>query len=114
MITIFIILDENLIIFLFGNEWSGVISILKMVIIFYAFKFVVSPVTYSLYIVRKLHWNLYGQFFYLFCLFIPILIGSYLGFNSEYIIGFHVLGACIAYLVYLFMSYYCAIKGSKI
>ena len=114
VIIVFIVVDENLLIFLFGDEWSGILNILKMVIIFYAFKFVISPLTYSLYIVRKLHWNLYGQFFYLSCLFTPILVGSYLGYSPEYIIGLHVLGACVAYLVYLSMSYYCAIKGSKI
>ena len=112
-ISLFFI-DENILIFLFGDQWSGITSILKLVIIFYTFKFIVSPLTYSLYIVRKLHWNLYGQFFYLTCLFLPILVGYFYNFSPNFIIGMHVGGACIAYLFYLAISFYCAKKGSTL
>lgn len=113
-VFIFLVIDENIISFIFGAEWVGVLFILKMMIVFYAFKLVISPLTYSLYVVRKLDWNLYAQIFYLICLLLPIVIGWYFGFDANLIITLHVLGACFAYLHYLLISYYCAKKGRKL
>lgn len=113
-IIVFVFVDDKIVNLIFGDQWIGITNILKMLIVFYAFKFVVSPLTYSLYVVRKLHWNLYGQFFYLSCLFLPITIGWYLDYDANLVIALHVLGACIAYTCYLGLSYYCAKKGSAL
>ena len=110
-ISALLVIDENIVDLIFGEQWIGVTDILSMIIVFYAFKFVVSPLTYSLYVVRKLHWNLYGQFFYLACLFLPVVFGWYMGFDAQLIIALHVFGACISYTFYLVASYYCAKKG---
>lgn len=102
--------DENIVKLILGDQWAGITNILRMVIVMYAFKFVVSPLTYSLYVVRRLNWNFYGQLFYLSCLFLPVAIGWYLSWNSYLVITLHVTGACIAYTCYLGVSYHCAKK----
>ena len=112
--TVFLVVDENIVKLIFGDQWVGITYILRAVVVFYAFKFVVSPLTYSLYVVRRLHWNLFGQLLYLTCLFMPVAIGWYLGYQANLIISLHVVGACIAYTWYLGMSYYCAVKGSAL
>lgn len=109
----FLILSPSIIKFLFGEQWDGLLEVLLLVIIFYAFKFTVSPLTYSMYIVRKLHWNLIGQFFYLICLFTPIYIGIQLNLEPILIVALHVFGAVTAYLGYLFASYACANENIK-
>ncbi|EHQ56704.1 membrane protein involved in the export of O-antigen and teichoic acid [gamma proteobacterium HIMB55] len=111
--ALFFINDKNLT-FLFGNQWSGIADILKLVVIFYAFKFAISPLTYSLYVVRKLHWNFYGQLLYLGCLFIPLLVAWYFDCEPKTAVAWHVLGACIAYTGYLGISYFCARKGADL
>ena len=108
LIFVLIFLDERLVEILFGNQWNGMLNILFLVIIFYSFKFVISPLTYSFYIIRRLHWNLIGQFFYLLMLFLPILIGYKMNLDPVLIILLHVIGACIAYSGYLVASYICA------
>ncbi len=108
LFLVLIFLDEDLIIILFGDEWAGMLDILFLVIIFYSFKFIISPLTYSFYILRRLHWNLIGQFFYLFLLFTPIYIGYKMNLDPLLIVAFHVLGAIIAYSGYLIASYICA------
>lgn len=105
------LVDEGSISYVFGADWSGMVSVMQMLIVLYAFKLVISPLTYSLYVVRKIHWNLYAQMLYMLCMLGPLGIGWYFGLAPNSTIALHCVGGCVAYCFYLVISYHCAKNG---
>ena len=70
-IIFYTFITEDHILYLFGSNWLGVHEVLNLLIIGFAAKFMVSPLTFVFYIVKRLDVNLIGQ-----SLFLLLISGS--------------------------------------
>ncbi|MDO9181457.1 MAG: oligosaccharide flippase family protein, partial [Bacteriovorax sp.] len=98
--------------FVFGENWRMAGEFAQIMTPMLYLKFVISPLSYTFYIVGKQKYDLVGQFLLLLIVVLSIAIG--LQFNGEKIvlISFSI-GYSIIYFAYLMYSYFLS-KGKKI
>lgn len=90
--------------FFFGEEWSVSGDYTRYLLIMFCFQFSVSPLSYTLFIRQRQHYDLFWQIGLLIFTSIGMFIGFYFKSADYAIIGFSISYA-IMYLVYLKMIY---------
>lgn len=96
---------------IFGQEWTIAGEYAKILAPMFMLKFVVSPITYSFYIVNKLYFDMYGQFLYLLFVIFSLAIGYLFNSFIIFIYLFSILSSFI-YIIYFVLSLYLS-KGYK-
>jgi O-antigen/teichoic acid export membrane protein len=94
----------------FGQKWIIAGEYARILAPMFMLKFVISPITYSFYIVNKLYFDMYGQFLYLLFVIFALMIGH--AFNSFviFVYLFSTLSSSI-YIIYFVLSLYLS-KGN--
>lgn len=95
---------------IFGSNWTDAGLQAQILAPMFMLKFVVSPLTYSLYIKNKLWVNLWGQLFYLVSVFVAVALAVYLK-NS--LLSVKLISGLISF-VYLFYAYYSYLLSKKV
>lgn len=99
------LITYDLFVDIFDEKWSEAYQFFNIILILYLFKLSVSPLTFSFYVVDKLHLNLIGQILFFIFLICPIYISHIFNLEPFYIIANHVISGSIAYILYGLVSY---------
>lgn len=101
---------EELMVFVFGNQWSEAGSFVEIIAIATMIKFVVSPLSTIFMAVNKLKRIALWQTIY-FCTTLSIFgVGIFFKMDIEKLLLIYVLHECILYLFYYFLMYKIAKK----
>lgn len=90
--------------FVFGVKWKLAGEFAQVMAPMFFFKFVTSPLSYTLFIVGKQKQNLKGQIGILAASLFAILVGLYFDDAYAFLITFSALNSLV-YVIYLFLSY---------
>ena len=103
---IFLASIQNMFGIIFGEEWQDVGKIVFILIPFYCFKFLSSPLSYVFFILKKQEWDLIWQFglLIIICSIFTLTIDSYSFYQVLTIFSFSVsfyylLNICLSYMV---------------
>lgn len=96
---------------IFGQEWIIAGEYAKILAPMFMLKFVISPITYSFYIVNKLYFDMYGQFLYLLFVIFSLMIGYLFNSFIIFVYLFSILSSSV-YIIYFVLSLYLS-KGNK-
>lgn len=95
---VFMFMAEDLFRIAFGPEWSVAGEYARILAPMFMLKFIVSPLTYALYIRDKLYINTLGQFMYMVLVLTAVFLGLWAG---EFLLTIYLISA-FSSLVYLF------------
>jgi O-antigen/teichoic acid export membrane protein len=111
--TLLTIFSQEIFIFAFGSNWAIAGQYAQILAPMFMMKFIVSPLTYALYVRNKLVYDLWGQTLLLSALSLSIVL-AYI--NNDMLLLIKVMSASFSfvYFVYLCISYklskgYCSI-----
>ena len=102
--VVFAIFAPELFSFIFGVKWRLAGEFAQVMAPMFFFKFVTSPLSYTLFIVGKQKQNLKGQIGILAVSLFAVFVGLYFDDEYAFLITFSALNSLV-YVVYLFMSY---------
>lgn len=102
--TILGIFAPDLFAFVFGSNWRVAGEFAQIMMPMFYMKFVVSPLSYTLFIANKQKINFYGQIFLAFGIAVSIILSIH--YNSEYmLVLLFSLNYIFIYTIYLFLSF---------
>lgn len=101
---IFLIFSPEIFSFVFGAKWRLAGEFAQIIAPMFFFKFVVSPLSYTLFIVGKQKQNLKGQIVILLVSILSALVGLYHNDEFIFLMVFSALNSLV-YMIYLFVSY---------
>lgn len=90
--------------FIFGAEWAIAGLYSQILAPLFLLKFIIGPLTYTLYVKNKLNYNLYGQVFKLLMSFAALLIGNYYK-NMELGLLLFTITNSVIYVIYYIVSF---------
>ncbi|MBC2844479.1 lipopolysaccharide biosynthesis protein [Winogradskyella flava] len=104
-LILILILGPKLFSFVFGPEWreSGVFA--QILIIMFALKLIISPLSYAFYIKKKLKEDMFLHLYILVSMVIIFLIGFNTTDNHKNVILLYAINYCLIYSVYLTRAY---------
>jgi O-antigen/teichoic acid export membrane protein len=105
VLVVFVVLPENFLVFLLGNDWRGVVELLHIIAPLAAIRVIAFPLCYTFYIKNKILENLYFQFGLLVLFFFFVSILNIFSFDDVYILGFFVSLMMTYYVLYLYYMY---------
>lgn len=95
---VFMFVAEDLFGFVFGPEWAVAGEYARILAPMFMLKFIVSPLTYTLYIRDKLYINTAGQFMYLVFMLVAVFVGHWSG---DFLLTIYLISA-LSSLIYAF------------
>ena len=105
---VFFIFSPDLFSFIFGSEWKEAGEFARIMAPMFFFKFVTSPLSYTLFVTGKQKQNLKGQVAILFVSLMAVLAGLYFDDVFIFLVSLSFLNSLI-YIFYLFFSYRCSL-----
>ncbi|HHQ4711030.1 TPA: lipopolysaccharide biosynthesis protein [Aeromonas veronii] len=96
-----IIFGEFIFSFAFGEEWSAAGVYAMWLLPMFALRFIASPLSYTIYIVEKLHFDLLWQVILLIVTVLSLYI--FTGYRNTLI--YYSIGYSIMYIIYLIVTY---------
>ena len=104
VVLFYTMITENHILYLFGDNWFGVYEVLRVLIIGFAVKFLVSPLTFIFYIVKRLEINLFGQSIFLLLTVVALTICYALDLSLIPTSIVLVISQVAVYAIYFFLT----------
>ena len=94
----------NIFTFIFGDQWKVAGEFAQIMTPMFYVKFVISPLSYTFFIVNKQKFNFYGQIFLFFGTLVSVILSIY--YKNEYIlIVLFSLNYIFIYIIYLILSF---------
>jgi O-antigen/teichoic acid export membrane protein len=105
-LIVIVLFGPQIFTFVFGVEWidSGLIS--QVLIIYFMLKFIVSPLSYTVYIKNKIHIVLIKNIFSLIIMFLVFRVGFYFEYDYKFVLGLFGVSYALLDLIYLYYLYH--------
>lgn len=104
LIMFYSFIDRDVITNVFGNKWIGIYEIMNLLVIGFAAKFIVSPLTFIFYIVERLDINFFGQLVFLILVSMSLLLVYILSLEVITSVSLLVLSQCLIYSLYFYLT----------